>query len=133
MTTDDSKAALAAAIDMVRSDDKAGGPRWYHPAAEVADAILAALARWTLVPNDDPQWDATDGAHPAWWRGDDHGYARGQAEIARLRAALDGVARLSDDPVDWEIYRTRMGTIARDVLGPSEPSRRIPGTRDDSG
>ena len=25
------------------------------------------------VPVDWPAMDATDGAHPAWWRGDDHG------------------------------------------------------------
>jgi hypothetical protein len=43
-----------------------------------------------------------------------------RAEIERLRAAMDGVARLSDDPVDWEIYRTHMGSIARAALGPSK-------------
>jgi len=45
--------------------------------AAVAEAAKEALA-------DNPDFDATDGAHPAWWRGHDHG-ARGMA--AALYAA----------------------------------------------
>ena len=34
---------------------------------------------------DDPTLDGTEGAHPAWWRGDDHGYRKGvAAERKRL-------------------------------------------------
>jgi hypothetical protein len=46
---------------------------------------------------DDPQWDATEGAHPAWWRGCDHGVAR---ERARIHAAVEGLVREPHIP-DW--------------------------------
>lgn len=29
-------------------------------------------ARLVLVQEDDPAWDSTDAAHPAWWRGQEH-------------------------------------------------------------
>ena len=32
---------------------------------------------------DDPTLDGTDGAHPAWWRGCDHGYAKGLASVGK--------------------------------------------------
>lgn len=34
---------------------------------------VAKRLRARLEERDDPQWDATDGAHPAWWRGEDYG------------------------------------------------------------
>lgn len=37
--------------------------------------------------HDDPQWDGTDMAHPAWWRGYDDGV---QGAIACIREMLDG-------------------------------------------
>ena len=56
---------------------------------------LAALDR-----ADDPMLDATDGAHPAWWRGHDHVVARmgaaltdARAEVARLRDAIEDAYR----------------------------------------
>lgn len=33
---------------------------------------------------DNPEWDATDAAHPAWWRGQDHGAASVVREANRL-------------------------------------------------
>jgi len=36
---------------------------------------------------DEPEFDATDGAHPAWWRGEEYGVAR---VIDIIREALDG-------------------------------------------
>ena len=36
---------------------------------------------------DDPIFDATDGAHPAWWRGHDHGALAAFNEIERLKNA----------------------------------------------
>jgi hypothetical protein len=47
---------------------------------------------------DDPLFDTTDGAHPAWWRGHDYtadrivamlSYAIGQSQDASLREILD--------------------------------------------
>jgi hypothetical protein len=51
-------------------------------------ALRAALTRPST--GDDPTLDGTDGAHPAWWRGCDFGYAKGIASTGddRLREAL---------------------------------------------
>lgn len=37
--------------------------------------------------NDDPELDGTDGAHPAWWRGCDHGTAM---TVSIINEILDG-------------------------------------------
>ena len=36
----------------------------------------------------DPQWDGTDGACPAWWRGNDRGYQAALARVKELEAGL---------------------------------------------
>jgi hypothetical protein len=58
---------------------------------------------------DDPILDATDGAHPAWWRGDDHGAV--MAAI-RLEKAVDG-KDLGDDVIGSpDIERVRRKILA---------------------
>lgn len=43
-------------------------------AEECARAAYAELERQGLIGiHDDPNMDATDGAHPAWWRGEEYG------------------------------------------------------------
>ena len=37
---------------------------------------------------DDPMLDGTDGAHPAWWRGCDHGYSKGLVAAAKIAEKL---------------------------------------------
>src|SRR5262245_8507268 len=50
---------------------------------EIADKLAAAFnAHW-----DEPELDATDYAHPAWWRGNDTGVA---VVVAKLEDALNG-------------------------------------------
>lgn len=109
------RAALALESDAAV---KAGRAAWMHePTAEAGSAswmraALRAAARvaWSLPvaedvpPPCDPQWDATDGACPAWWRGVDHGAAAGVARVKRLdadmvelRKALADTARERDD------------------------------------
>lgn len=44
------------------------------------DCYGDAIEKWNSLPRqptieDDPSNDATDFAHPAWWRGHDHGFA----------------------------------------------------------
>ena len=60
-------------------------------AARVAEAReegrLSAILDAPTQPLDDPQWDATDAAHPAWWRGNDHGVA---AVVQIINGTLDG-------------------------------------------
>lgn len=68
---------------------------------------------------DNPQWDGTDAAHPAWWRGNDRG-CRFVTQL--LTDALDG----KDDGGGWmgypplEALRRRLLAIAdhREVLPP---------------
>jgi hypothetical protein len=46
---------------------------------------LSTLALEQLA-DDDPSLDATDGAHPAWWRGHDHGVAAALGMVERVIA-----------------------------------------------
>lgn len=39
------------------------------------------------LAEDNPEWDGTDAAHPAWWRGNDAGVA---ATVRILADAMDG-------------------------------------------
>lgn len=39
----------------------------------------------TCAP-DDPHWDGTEGAHPAWWRGNDRGFADACREVMKVLA-----------------------------------------------
>ncbi len=71
------------------------------------DALIVKL-------HDDPELDATDGAHPAWWRGHDHVEAKFReliaakdAEIARLRTVLDAAGANKADPE--QAARVRLG------------------------
>ncbi len=56
----------------------------YYPT--IAGALAEARAAGAPKP-DDPDADATDAAHPAWWRGNDAGVA---VTVARLTDILDG-------------------------------------------
>ena len=44
------------------------------------------MSETTLIP-DNEEWDCTDFAHPAWWRGNDHGFA---SCVQRVNQILDG-------------------------------------------
>jgi hypothetical protein len=80
---------------------------------------IDAFAARKVAEADDPQWDGTDAAHPAWWRGNDRGC---RFVTQRLTDALDG----KDDGAGWigypplEALRRRLLAIAdhREVLPP---------------
>jgi hypothetical protein len=61
--------------------------------AALSDALRALDATPAPTPAlaaDDPQWDATDAAHPAWWRGNDHAFEQMRRQLAtRLGAPPD--------------------------------------------
>lgn len=61
----------------------------------------------------DPHWDATDFAHPAWWRGQN---AMVRALCARVNAILDdpviGERGCAAEP--WESTRRRIAELARE-------------------
>jgi len=66
---------------------------------EAERASLAAALRYERSAAD-PEWDATDGAHPAWWRGHHHGASSmalalesARAEVQRLKADRDAATR----------------------------------------
>jgi len=65
-----------------------------HPSQEMQWVCETCGAR-EAATYDDPILDGTEGAHPAWWRGDDHGYARGVAAERKRLAHPD--ARLQRD------------------------------------
>lgn len=80
-------------------------PKFFAPddpkimqAAVAIDALADRLEEAERA--DDPQWDATDGAHPAWWRGNDAGVASCAAIIKRLASGEDAGYGTSREP--WE-------------------------------
>lgn len=69
------------------------------------DDVLSALNA-----KDDPEFDATDAAHPAWWRGHDH---TAKAFCQHVNAILDGrdfVSGICSEP--WESTRRRLASVA---------------------
>jgi hypothetical protein len=70
------------------------GERWPCNAVGLLTALDEAEAECAQSKaevdrlTDNPEWDATEGAHPAWWRGCDHGVAR---DRARILAAVEGL------------------------------------------
>ena len=61
---------------------------------------------------DDPELDATDGAHPAWWRGNDHGVAAATDIIKNALEGKAGEGTLGFEPlqrVREQIYHTLKG------------------------
>ncbi len=49
----------------------------------------------TLLP-DDPEWDCTDFAHPAWWRGEQHGSLMVCLKVLELIKNGDTGGKFSD-------------------------------------
>lgn len=45
--------------------------------------------RLVIVQEDDPSWDSTDAAHPAWWRGQDHATKKWSARVGSLKSERD--------------------------------------------
>lgn len=82
-----------------------------------ANEALRARLRESEARNvDDPQWDATDAALPAWWRGHDHG---ANAVIRRLRDAVDG----KDDGAG--VMAGGLERLRRDILKLRESEARL--------
>lgn len=101
----EARALIRRAAELIKTSANVGG----------TGKSLAQLE----VEADDPQWDGTDAAHPAWWRGNDRGC---RFVTQRLTDALDG----KDDGAGWigypplEALRRRLLAIAdhREVLPP---------------
>jgi hypothetical protein len=67
--------------------------------------------RECTIEVDDPGLDATDGAHPAWWRGSDHAC---QAIARNLNSILDGVPAYQCDG-DYQEAILRIKTIVSEI------------------
>lgn len=55
---------------------------------------------------DDPDMDATDFAHPAFWRGHDHGFAGAVRAVAAVLDGDDNGSGVAAEP--WERVRRRL-------------------------
>ena len=71
---------------------------------------------------DDPQWDATDAAHPAWWRGHDQTSAVFCREVSEI---LDGKepAGVSCEP--WETLSRRLWALRQEAIAKGSAERPI--------
>ena len=57
---------------------------------------------------DNEQWDCTDLAHPAWWRGNDHGFASCVSQCHRILDNLNiNPGGISNMP-EWDRLRVRL-------------------------
>lgn len=55
--------------------------------------------------DDNPEWDGTDAAHPAWWRGEAYGFG----ELCRaVNETLDGEAPTGTCGEPWQSTRLRL-------------------------
>ena len=66
---------------------------------------------------DDPKFDATDAAHPAWWRGEKYGSQQAARKIREISDGGDDGVGVSSDP-DWE-------KIRRDILALKVENERL--------
>lgn len=67
---------------------------------------------FTTLP-DDPHFDATDGAHPAWWRGHDYGFDAAARCLERtLREPVRDVREASEQSSAFTILRLKVATLA---------------------
>ena len=76
--------------------------------AGVDTADLRALIQ---LAKDDPEMDATDFAHPAWWRGNDQGVIVLCGMINKILDGNDAGRGTSREP--WESTRRRLIQLAR--------------------
>jgi len=63
---------------------------------------------------DNPELDATDGAHPAWWRGHDHGADAICREATKILDGEDSGAGKAREP--WETLRRRLLWLRADAM-----------------
>jgi hypothetical protein len=87
-----------------------------EPAAEDGGTIphLQRLLREARSePRDHPELDATDGAHPAWWRGHEHTTAVFCQEINKILDGKDDGVGVANEP--WESTRRRLLELMADV------------------
>jgi hypothetical protein len=86
------------------------------PAPEIFAEVRAFLASPGKV--DDPVFDATDFAHPAWWRGQDYGC---EATCREVNAIIDGKEPTGTSREPWEQTRKRLWSLVGRASAQTEP------------
>jgi len=81
------------------------------PHAEIGCFKLSDLRALIQLAKDDPEMDATDFAHPAWWRGNDQGVIVLCGMINKILDGNDEGHGTSREP--WESTRRRLIQLAR--------------------
>ena len=85
-------------------------------------------ARFATCCPDDPEWDATEGAHPAWWRGHDHTFRQmmriQEQEIARWREAGLSLRSVRDLVTRYEQDEISVGKLVDELRGLAEAAIR---------
>jgi hypothetical protein len=76
----------------------------------IIDRLLARLAAAEQARADHPDLDATDGAHPAWWRGHDYTAKR---LCQRVNEILDGNVPHGVANEPWESTRRRLLSLVQ--------------------
>jgi len=81
-----------------------------------ASEVLTALtASGYTIRKDDPDWDATDFALPAWWRGEKHGAAVICKAVTEILDGKDTGGGTNNEP--WATVRKRLL-----ALSPKDPT-----------
>lgn len=83
------------------------------PMYEAMEAEIAELR--AAVRQDDPECDGTDAAHPAWWRGMDHGVVATIAGVKRILDGEDDGRGVASEP--WESLRRRLLVMVKKLEG----------------
>lgn len=65
---------------------------------------------------DAPEWDATELAHPAWWRGQDHTAATLTRQAHSLLNGLEGHAQEAQQPSDWQSLKERLRAVRQTAM-----------------
>ena len=97
-------------------------PKDLRSAADYLDGGLALAENERLCKLDDPVFDATDAAHPAWWRGEKYGSQQAARKVRKILDGGDDGTGMSSDP-DLE-------KIRRDILALKADNERLKRERD---
>lgn len=84
----------------------------------LAEDIKSEFVRAQMA--DDPAFDCTDAAHPAWWRGQEYGAAAIVREVSSILDGTHDASGTANEP--WESTRRRLlGMVASSRGRTTEP------------
>ncbi|MBX9623826.1 MAG: hypothetical protein K2X82_08420 [Gemmataceae bacterium] len=89
--------------------------RFMAPAGCVRSRQILAMHAELVGLRDDPLFDCTDAAHPAWWRGHDYTAAAFCREVTGILDGRDDGRGVANDP--WETVRRRLLAMHAELVG----------------